>query len=96
MIAALLLAAAAPQTFPAMFGGPLPSLRKLAVAARRSGYADANVTRASFGPWVVAVPAPIRPSQNDGPFSCAAKWMFAHPKLEIGFVGNEVRPEPRK
>lgn len=93
MIVALLLAAATPQTLPAMFGGSLPSLRKLAVAARRCGYPDASVTRASFGAWVVAVPAPIIPPDDGSPFFCVAQWMFAHPKLGLGFIGNEA-PSP--
>ena len=96
MIVAILLTAAAPQTFPVMFSGPLPSLRKLAVVARGCGYPGASVTRASFGAWVVALSSPIAPPKKNDPFSCVAKWMFAHPKLDLGFIGNEAQATESK
>jgi hypothetical protein len=79
-----------------MFSGPPSALRRLAKAARKCGYPQAAVTRASFGPLVVALPAPTTLPSDDSPFSCVAEWVFAHPKLNLGFIGNEAYPEPEK
>ena len=86
---ALLLATADADPTPIMFGGPVSSLQKLAAAARKCGYRDTAVTQASFGATVVTLPMPDL-SASDPHFDCFMKWFFAHPKLELGFIGNRA------
>jgi len=88
LLAAILVATV--PTFPAMFGGPKPALKRLASVARSCGYPDAHVSRSSFGADVVALPAPPNTPDDDSPFMCVTKWVFAHPKARTGFIGNEA------
>lgn len=78
---------AARDTFPMMFAGPERSLAKLARVARRCGYNHAAVTDGPGGSRVVVIDTPFDTSPRDR-FSCVTRWFLAHPKLELGFLGN--------
>ncbi|QJU58849.1 hypothetical protein HL653_14685 [Sphingomonas sp. AP4-R1] len=87
---AFLAATAGAVSDPMMFGGPASSLGKLAEAARKCGYNEAAVTKAFFGATVVALPMA---SFSDHRLNCVMEWFLAHPKLELGFIGNKaIRP----
>jgi hypothetical protein len=86
---ALLAATTDPASTPLMFGGPVASLQKLATAARQCGYKDAAVAKASFGDTVVSLPM-MDAGVADHRFDCLMKWFLAHPKLELGFIGNKA------
>jgi hypothetical protein len=89
IVPAIILLAANPQPIPAMFGGPMASLQKLASAARQCGYKDAAVTTASFGATMVTVQMPDA-AVTDPWWDCLINWFLAHPKLELGFIGNRA------
>jgi hypothetical protein len=86
---ALLLGMTEAVPTPLMFGGSVSSLQKLAAAARKCGYRDAAVAQASFGATVVTLPMPDL-TGSDPHFDCVMKWFAAHPKLELGFIGNRA------
>ena len=72
-----------------MFGGPIPPLQKLAAAARKCGFKDAAVAEASFGATVVSLPM-TDVSVSDPRLDCVMNWLLAHPKLELGLIGNKA------
>ena len=88
MISLALLIAANSASMPIMFGGPLSSMQKLTVAARKCGYKEAVITKAPFGPEVVSLPTK-EPGVNDPQLDCLVSWVAAHPKLELGIIGNK-------